>query len=55
MNYNLILYGGIWHAISATKCVQSKMTSIIAGIVHNFPIKQHLGKFLFQYCMSCCK
>jgi hypothetical protein len=45
MNYNQILCGGICHAISVTKYVVNKMTSINVSIVHVFPIKQHLGKY----------
>jgi hypothetical protein len=50
MDYNQIVCGGIWHATSVTKCVASKMISIIVAIVPILPIKQQLGKNNVQFC-----
>jgi hypothetical protein len=50
MSYNQIACGGIWHTTSVTKCVASKMISIIVVIVPVLPIKQHLGKNSIQFC-----
>jgi hypothetical protein len=53
MDCSQIHCGGTCHAISVTKCVLNKMTSIIVAIIHVFPIKQHLGNGHKDHCRLC--